>query len=96
MNNRRNRFLRRKREIFFSTSLILRLERSVSSFKFFLFHFGYSGILSIMADPQEVIWMTRMLEVEELSFCLQLEDVVRKLHKFSILFSPSAMTLQPS
>ena len=49
-----------------------------------------------MADPQEVIRMTRMLEVEELSFRLQLEDAVRKLHKFSILFSPSAMTLQPS
>ena len=30
-----------------------------------------------MADPKEVIRMTRMLEVEELSFRLQLEDVVR-------------------
>ena len=44
-----------------------------------------------MADPQEVIRMTRMLEVEELSFRLQLKDAVREL-QFLILFSPSAMS----
>ena len=42
-----------------------------------------------MADPQKVIRMTRMLEVEELSFRLQLKDAVREL-QFLILFSPSA------
>ena len=85
-NNRRNHFLWRKREIVFSVSLFLREEAAI--FSQILVNFTWK------MDSGEILQMNRLLEVESLSFKLQLEDAVSNLVYFDLFTDSTPLTLQ--
>ena len=84
--NRRNHFLWRKREIVFSVSLFLREEAAI--FSQILVNFTWK------TDSAEILRMNRLLEVESLSFKLQLEDAVSNLVYFDLFTDSTPLSLQ--
>ena len=79
--NRRNLFLRRKSSNFLSFCDFS--NRSCFSREFSpYFIFPHANLTQIMAEAREMIRMTHMLEVEELSFRIQLEEAVSEVTSF--------------